>query len=225
MTEDDNSINISENERITKSPSLSSLSSNSSSSTKNLIQSLSMHQINNPLEENKENAVPPSVISNGENANTSVDSTNMSNSTILNSTEKFPQNLTVQKRPIKFKVRKVSHGPVENSSTGRKVSTGKSQSENPKSKPNLKASQEKYDQYVNRIGKINKEIDFLVNLLPPYNVEIDYATRTKITRAIEKLKMKQDELEKKKYSLGMTISRLWRDYDDSDVWIRSFSNQ
>ena len=52
----------------------------------------------------------------------------------------------------------------------------------------IKATQLKYDQYVTRIGKIDKEIDFLVKLLPPYNVEIDYATRTKITKAIEKLR-------------------------------------
>ena len=37
--------------------------------------------------------------------------------------------------------------------------------------------------------------------------------------------MKQDELDKKKYSLGITISRLWRDNSDSDIWVRSVSNQ
>lgn len=88
----------------------------------------------------------------------------------------------------------------------------------------LDLTQMKYDQYASRIIKIDKEVNFLTNLLPPYNVEIDYATRTKIYKAIEKLKMKQDEIEKKKYSLGITISRLWRDLDDSDIWVKSVSN-
>lgn len=88
----------------------------------------------------------------------------------------------------------------------------------------LAASQEKYDLYSSRIEKINKEIDFLNNLLPPYNVEIDYTTRTKIVRAIEKLRTKQDELSKKKYSLGITISRLWREQDAGTMWVRSVSN-
>lgn len=88
----------------------------------------------------------------------------------------------------------------------------------------LELVQAKYEQYETRIVKIEKEIEFLSNLLPPYNVEIDYATRTKISRAIEKLRMKQDELDRKKYGLGITISRLWREHDDSDIWVRSFSN-
>lgn len=89
----------------------------------------------------------------------------------------------------------------------------------------LQHSQRKHAEYTARVEKINKEIGFLTNLLPPYNVEIDYATRTKITRAIEKLRMKQDEVEKKKYTLGITISRLWREHDESAIWVRSVSNQ
>lgn len=89
----------------------------------------------------------------------------------------------------------------------------------------LSQTQAKYNLYEARMIKIHKEIDFLTNLLPPYNVEIDYATRTKITRAIEKLKTKQDEIEKKKYSLGISISRLSRELDDSDIWVRSVSKQ
>ncbi|KAK6461393.1 hypothetical protein DFJ63DRAFT_314024 [Scheffersomyces coipomensis] len=89
----------------------------------------------------------------------------------------------------------------------------------------LRIAEYKYEQYQERIIKIDKEIEFLLNLLPPYNVEIDYSTRTKINKAIEKLKMKQDEIEKKKYSLGITISRLWRGHEESDIWIRNFSNQ
>ncbi|KAG2736969.1 hypothetical protein G9P44_001059 [Scheffersomyces stipitis] len=87
----------------------------------------------------------------------------------------------------------------------------------------LNKAQHKYDSYENRIRKIDKEIEFLTKLLPPYNVEIDYATRTKITKAVEKLRMKQDEIEKKKYSLGITISRLWRGHEGTDIWVRSFS--
>ncbi|CAN3372950.1 hypothetical protein DIRU0_C13080 [Diutina rugosa] len=93
-----------------------------------------------------------------------------------------------------------------------------------KDKDRLLAAQKKHDAYTNRISKIEKEIVFLSNLLPPYNVEIDYATRTKITRAIEKLRMKQDELMRKKYDLGITISRLWRGHDENDLWVKGFSN-
>lgn len=89
----------------------------------------------------------------------------------------------------------------------------------------LQHSQRKHSEYTARVNKINKEIEFLTNLLPPYNVEIDYATRTKITRAIEKLRMKQDQVEKKKYTLGITISRLWREHDEGAIWVRSVSNQ
>lgn len=84
----------------------------------------------------------------------------------------------------------------------------------------LSAAQHKYDQYEARIVKIDKEIQFLTNLLPPYNVDVDYNTRVKIQRAIEKLKGKQDELARKKYGLGITISRLWRASEGSEIWVR-----
>ncbi|RCK64502.1 hypothetical protein Cantr_00350 [Candida viswanathii] len=85
----------------------------------------------------------------------------------------------------------------------------------------LQKAQHKYEQYDARITKIEKEINFLTQLLPPYNVEVDYNTRVKITKAIEKLRMKQDEVDKKKYDLGITISRLWRNLDDgSNIWVR-----
>ncbi|KAK6872075.1 hypothetical protein K6H11_003217 [Candida tropicalis] len=85
----------------------------------------------------------------------------------------------------------------------------------------LEKAQAKYEQYGARITKIDKEINFLTQLLPPYNVEVDYNTRVKITKAIEKLRMKQDEIDKRKYDLGITISRLWRHLDDgSNIWVR-----
>lgn len=188
------------NSQIKASPSESSLSSiNSDSSTGKLIKSLSVDKLNN-----QENEVPKEQTH----------------------TLRLPKNSN--KKPIKFTVRKVSHEPIKisNKTNERQFSQGKKQVvESHKAYEQIKATQLKYDQYVTRIGKIDKEIDFLVKLLPPYNVEIDYATRTKITKAIEKLKMKQDELDKKKYSLGITISRLWRDNSDSDIWVRSVSNQ
>lgn len=188
------------NSQIKASPSESSLSSiNSDSSTGKLIKSLSVDKLNN-----QENEVPKEQ------------------------THTLPLPKNSNKKPIKFTVRKVSHEPIKisNKTNERQFSQGKKQVvESHKAYEQIKATQLKYDQYVTRIGKIDKEIDFLVKLLPPYNVEIDYATRTKITKAIEKLKMKQDELDKKKYSLGITISRLWRDNSDSDIWVRSVSNQ
>ncbi|EMG45460.1 hypothetical protein G210_4355, partial [Candida maltosa Xu316] len=85
----------------------------------------------------------------------------------------------------------------------------------------LEKAQRKYEDYDYRIIKIDKEINFLTRLLPPYNVEVDYNTRVKITKAIEKLRMKQDEIDKKKYDLGITISRLWRNLDEGrDIWVR-----
>lgn len=188
------------NSQIKASPSESSLSSiNSDSSTGKLIKSLSVDKLNN-----QENEVPKEQ------------------------THTLPLPKNSNKKPIKFTVRKVSHEPIKisNKTNERQFSQGKKQVvESHKAYEQIKATQLKYDQYVTRIGKIDKEIDFLVKLLPPYNVEIDYSTRTKITKAIEKLKMKQDELDKKKYSLGITISRLWRDNSDSDIWVRSVSNQ
>lgn len=118
-----------------------------------------------------------------------------------------------KKTPIKFKVRKVSG---QESNNTQKNSHNKSK--------HLKSTQLQYDQCVNRIDKINKEVNFLKRLLPPYNVDIDYHTRVKIDKAIDKLNMKNDELSKKKYQLGITLSRLWRDFDDSEIWVRSVSN-
>ncbi|CAH6720519.1 hypothetical protein CLIB1444_04S01882 [[Candida] jaroonii] len=135
-------------------------------------------------------------------------SSNATGFDINNSNDENLQPTDKKHKPIKFKVRKVS-------------------SDIPKPKSNNKQVQSvqlQYDQCTNKITKIQKEIDFLNNLLPPYNVEIDYHTRTKITRAIEKLTNKIDEIEKKKYNLGITLSRLWRDLDDSDIWVRTVSN-
>lgn len=87
----------------------------------------------------------------------------------------------------------------------------------------LRKIEEKYDQYEFRIEKIDKEIAYLKKLLPPYNVQIDYNTRVKINKAIEKLTMKKDEIDKKKYDLGITISRLWRNLGDGkEIWVRKF---
>ncbi|CAH2352229.1 hypothetical protein CLIB1423_06S01706 [[Candida] railenensis] len=148
------------------------------------------------------------------------------------------------KKPIKFTVRKVSHdyvtSPEPNSYNTRKSSGSRSGSDgggvgnnSPTTESlatiqlqeNVAHSQEKYDQYSKKIEQIQKEIVFLQNLLPPYNVTVDYQTRIKITNAVEKLKMKRDEWEKKKYSLGITISRLWRSMDDNDIWVRSMGKQ
>ncbi|GEQ72719.1 hypothetical protein JCM33374_g6406 [Metschnikowia sp. JCM 33374] len=141
------------------------------------------------------------------------------------------------KKPIKFTVRKVSRegiaSPGEKRGNKKPVShrygnLPENQDKIVVRKPGdresqLKHNQAKYDQYVTRIEKIDKEIRFLTTLLPPYNVEIDYSTRTKITRAIEKLGSKKDEVEKKKYELGMSISRFWREFDENNTWVRSVS--
>lgn len=138
------------------------------------------------------------------------------------------------KKPIKFTVRKVSRDenvtiPGRASPQTRLYAYGnipenRKQATERKNDSVLQQNQEKYDLYVKRLDKIDKEIEFLLNLLPPYNVEIDYATRNKITRAVEKLRMKRDEVEKKKYSLGMSISRMWREFDENETWVRSVSN-
>ncbi|CAK7892987.1 hypothetical protein CAAN4_H12640 [[Candida] anglica] len=145
-----------------------------------------------------------------------------------------------KKKPIRFTVRKVSHdlisSPDSNSySTSSRKTSGTSVSSNSSpttdsiaaanAEKNMAYTQQKYDQYAKKIEKITKEIEFLQNLLPPYNVEVDYATRLKINNAVEKLKAKQDELSKKKYLLGISISRLWRNMDDSDIWVRSMGKQ
>lgn len=131
-----------------------------------------------------------------------------------------PQSSTPKvKKGLKFTVRKVSReSPADVSKPLPDLAEAAREMEK------LKLAQAKYAQYESRIVKIEKEIEFLSNLLPPYNVEVDYATRTKISRAIEKLRMKQDELDRKKYGIGITISRLWREHDDSDIWVRSFNN-
>ena len=142
------------------------------------------------------------------------------------------------KKPVKFTVRKVSR--EENNSFPFRMPSGASTKtrqyaygnlpENKKilternsGNTLLQRNQEKYDLYVKRLDKIDKEIEFLLNLLPPYNVEIDYSTRTKIMRAIEKLRVKRDEVDKKKYTLGMSISRMWREFDENETWVRSVS--
>lgn len=149
----------------------------------------------------------------------------------------LPKNETP--KPIKFTVRKVSRDtiviPDPNTKRGhvREYAYGNLPQNREKllehrlgdKQTQLQQNQQKYDLYVNRIDKINKEISFLTNLLPPYNVEIDYVTRTKITKAIEKLQMKQDEIEKKKYSLGISISRLWREHNENEIFVRSVSKQ
>lgn len=139
------------------------------------------------------------------------------------------------KKPIKFTVRKVSREenvtiPSRTHTTSHQYAYGnipenrKKLTERKSESTVLQQNQEKYDSYVNRLDKIDKEINFLLDLLPPYNVEIDYATRNKIARAVEKLRMKRDEVEKKKHTLGMSISRMWREFDENETWVRSVSN-
>lgn len=199
---------------LSKVPSNSSISSiTSTGSTEKLIKSLSKEHLPQAPENG---GLSTPVLSGIPEANR----TFSPNSTLSDGSPK--------KKPIKFTVRKVSHGAIK--SPVLESSNSANQQKHPKKVPlnmseHLKATQAKYDQYVARIAKIDKEIAFLSNLLPPHNVEVDYATRTKITRAIEKLRMKQDEIEKKKYGVGITISRLWREHDDSDIWVRSVSNQ
>ncbi|EGV62820.1 hypothetical protein PSN45_000942 [Yamadazyma tenuis] len=140
-------------------------------------------------------------------------SPDINNSQNENDPHPQPKQIPTTKKPIRFKVRKVSGDDKE-----REVTTADNKTKH------MKSVQLQYDQCVNRIEKIKKEVNFLKTLLPPYNVEIDYHTRTKIERAIEKLNMKSDELAKKKYGLGINLSRLWREFDDSQIWIRSVSN-
>jgi len=138
-------------------------------------------------------------------------------------------NVTKQRKAIKFTVRKVSCDSIESPQTSPNPDSAPSrnssstfQSRVPKDVEKLRLAKHKYESYSKRIVKIEKEIQFLTNLLPPYNVEIDYATRVKILNAIDKLKMKQDEVEKKKYDTGIIVSRLWRVQDESDLWVRNF---
>ncbi|KAG7192797.1 uncharacterized protein KQ657_001252 [Scheffersomyces spartinae] len=152
------------------------------------------------------------------------------------------------KKPVKFRVTSVNSEPVHSRSTSTGSQSGESSlpiaistssgtyirkllmktnisAEEATTQRLIKETQQKYDIFLSKIVKIEKEIHFLTNLLPPYNVEIDYPTRVKISRAIEKLQMKQDELDKNKYSLGIQLSRLWRDHEDGDLWVRSVTNQ
>ncbi|CCE81790.1 Piso0_002462 [Millerozyma farinosa CBS 7064] len=195
----DSMVEAKQGNGMVNSPSESSISSiNSNSSTGKLIRDLSEER--KQLEEHKE------------------DDMSKSEST---------HTLTLpKKKAIKFTVRKVSHESIKvhKTSEPKFEKEAVETAETKKQKEQLKAAQLKYDQYSSRIAKIEKEIGFLTRLLPPFNVEVDYVTRNKIGRAIEKLRMKQDELDKKKYGLGITISRLWRDNSDTEIWVRSVSN-
>ncbi|KAK8441466.1 hypothetical protein ACI3LY_000228 [Candidozyma auris] len=234
---------------IGHSPSGSVSSVESSESTKKLIHSLSKQGLSGVLP-GAENSKKNDEKSNDEKSKIE-DTPNLNSGASTPATDvsavqsplsdTFPvnggQGLPKERKPVKFTVRKVSRETINTSATSsssgqRQYSYGNlPENQEPKErKPltkneQLQRSQNKYDSYAVRIEKINKEIDFLTNLLPPYNVEIDYATRNKIARAIEKLKMKQDEIEKKKYSLGITLSRLWREHDERELWVRSVSNQ
>lgn len=210
-----------------KSPAASLSSVLSSESTKNLIHSLSMANLDSKGTKG----------SNGSVAAVNLDTIVTPILPQVAPTEQplpLPK-LAENKKPIKFTVRKVSREdnvtiPSRSLPKARPYAYGnlpenrKKAAERRSGDSTLQKNQEKFDLYVKRLDKIDKEIDFLLNLLPPYNVEIDYATRSKITRAVEKLRMKRDEIEKKKYSLGMSISRMWRDYDDNETWVRSVSN-
>ncbi|CAK9438987.1 uncharacterized protein LODBEIA_P32110 [Lodderomyces beijingensis] len=216
-----------------KSSSISSISSVSSietnNSTKDLIKNMSptaMSNANTPQQQPPQttNKLPQSVAS----------KTNFYND--LDAKSRDATNVKKNK-PIKFTVRKVSHEPInsgnpnysfkpsqnKNSPQGSAVGTSDHQ-DSSKLKSKLKSAQSKYCDYEVRVIKIQKEIEFLTQLLPPYNVEIDYSTRVKINKAIEKLKNKQDEVEKKKYTLGMTISRLTRGYEGGEIWVRKFDS-
>lgn len=234
---------------MVKSTSGSSLSSiGSNSSTGKLIKSLSTDHLKKddtitiqpltpPLSENtNHNQMSPSAS----------DETSKPVKPTLNN-----NNNNNNKKPIKFTVRKVSHEPIKSPSVENgnfkpyekehhgKSRTTSSSSQGATTVTTVKAGNDKeeetfirinnqldqtqahFDQYHSRIIKIDKEIAFLTNLLPPYYVEIDYATRIKINKAIEKLRLKKDEIEKKKYSLGITLSRLSRELDESAIWVRS----
>lgn len=204
-----------------KSPAGSLSSILSSESTKNLIHSLSKANLDVKAPEYNATPLP----------------TNSTVTPVLpltGPTGLVLPKVTESKKPIKFTVRKVSRDenvtlPSRTSPKPRQYAYGnlpenRKKLAERKGDNALQQHQEKYDSYVKRLDKIDKEIEFLLNLLPPYNVEIDYATRSKITRAVEKLRMKRDEIEKKKHSLGMTISRMWREYDENETWVRTVSN-
>lgn len=135
-------------------------------------------------------------------------------SQMLDDNTRSEKSYKIPKKPVKFTVRKVSREPLDSCKIDNSHETDKK----------IKVLLAKYDQYVQKVDKIKKEINFLKKLLPPYNVEIDYHTRVKITRAIEKLDRKIDEINKKKYNLGVTLSRLNNDGDDRDMWVESVGN-
>lgn len=212
------------------SPSVSLSSVFSSESTEKFIRSLSVGKLDSEMETEKETIVPQTT--------QAVTATPVQPSS-PNITTPLPK-LNNNPKQIKFTVRKVSRDtiaiPDSNKPRGsqhRDYAYGNLPENREKAQERrlsdkvsqLQHNQQKYDEYAARIEKISKEVDFLTNLLPPYNVEIDYVTRTKITKAIEKLRMKQDEIEKNKYSLGISISRLWREHDESEIFVRSVSKQ
>lgn len=215
----DNPANL---KQAAHSPSGSVSSVLSSESTKKLIKSLSFGN----LDASKEN--------NNSSEPTGAEPTLLPVSPTVASALPKPGN---NPKPIKFTVRKVSRDTISipDSAQGKprdyaygNIPENREKARERRSQEKttqLQHSQQKYDEYAARIDKISKEVAFLTNLLPPYNVEIDYTTRAKITKAIEKLKMKQDEIEKKKYSLGITISRLWREHDENEIFVRSVSKQ
>lgn len=205
------------------SPTGSLLSISSSGSTENLIKSLSVGKLN--LEGETATAQTIQSISGAETGSPTL-------------VQQLPK--AGGPKPVKFTVRKVSRDTISipdsskpKESKRREYAYGNIPENREKARERklgekltqLQQHQHKYDMYAARIDKINKEVGFLTNLLPPYNVEIDYVTRTKITKAIEKLNMKKDEIEKKKYSLGISISRLWREHDENEIFVRSVSKQ
>lgn len=149
----------------------------------------------------------------------------------LSNIETTDDSRQLPKKAIKFTVRKVSRETIKLPTTSttqykaKRMSPQQSLEVDSKDAAKLRNAQTKYDQYKAKIAKIEKEINFLNNLLPPYNLEVDYNTRTKIVNAISKLNGRKDEIEKKKYDLGMIISRLWRVQEGTDIWVRSFDKK
>lgn len=241
-------VEVSQEESV-QSPTASVGSALSMDSTENLIKSLSMHRLDaadaaengqakKATQDSTEHSTRTEQSQYSQPKEERVHSGSLQTSSAESSTLLPVLPKAGEKKPVKFTVRKVSRDTIsipekQKTREGREYLYGNipenralAQQRKASDKlSQLQYSQQKYDQYEARIEKINKEIAFLTNLLPPYNVEIDYATRSKITRAIEKLRMKQDEIGKKKYSLGITISRLWREHDENDIWVRSVSNQ
>jgi hypothetical protein len=230
----------------TRVTSGSSISSNDSlKSTQELIDTLSKTTLENNSDvdhgdhdDQEVTIIKPSDKENIERKNHQGDDgmtkTIITNNTNIDNTNELrdakPSTLNKARKPVKFTVRKVSsetissgYGlPSENAQ--QPLYTFQTSNQSAKDHDKVVQVQKRYDSYKSRIIKIDKEIEFLLGLLPPYNVEIDYKTRTKINNAIEKLKMKQDELEKKKYELGIILSRLWRGQDENDLWVRNFSH-